>query len=133
MSEILFLATYPELAQVAREVCIGTNDVTIEVARMDEAVKMARAAEKKGYQVVVSRGVTSWKIKNSGIELPVIDVSIGGYDIVRAYFEAKKIASRVGIVDDEEVILGVDCLEEVVEDQIIKYACTNELEISTEV
>lgn len=128
MSEILFLATYPELAQVARDVCAGANDVTIEVARMDEAVKMAKVADKKGYQVVVSRGVTSWKIRNAGIELPVVDVTIGGYDIVRAYFRAKKIASKVGIADDEEVILGVDCLEAVVEDQIIKYACTNEQE-----
>lgn len=128
MAEILFLATYPELGQVARDVCADTHDVTIEIARMDEAVKMAKGAEKKGYQVIISRGVTSWKIKHSGIELPVVDVSVGGYDIIRAYFQAKQIADRVGIVDDQEVILGVDSLEEVVNDQIIKYACSNELD-----
>ncbi len=128
MAEILFLATYAELAQAARQVCADTDDVTIEVARMDEAVKIARGAEKRGYQVIISRGVTSWMIKNAGIELPVVDVSIGGYDIIRAYFQAKKIASRVGIVDDEEVIVGIDSLEEVLGDKIIKYASSNEME-----
>ncbi len=128
MPEILFLATYSELGQVAREVCADIDDVSIEVARMDEAVRKAKGAEQKGYQVIISRGVTSWKIRNSGIELPVVDVTIGGYDIIRAYFQAKKIGNKVGIVDDEEIILGIDALEEVVEDQIVKYACSNELE-----
>jgi hypothetical protein len=35
---------------------------------MDDAVRMAFGAEKKGYRSLSSRGVTSWKIKNSGIE-----------------------------------------------------------------
>ena len=127
MSEILFFATYPELVQVARKVC-DTNDVTIVSARMDEAVKHARDAERKGYQVIISRGVTTWKIRNSGIEIPVVDVSIGGYDIARAYFEAKKIGGKIGIVDVEDVIFGINTFEEIVEDEIIKYTCRNELD-----
>jgi len=127
MSEILFLATYPELAQFAREVCDG-DDVTIVIARMDEAVEQAWSAEKKGYQVIITRGVTTSKIRNSGIELPVVDVSIGGYDIARAYYQAKKIGGKVGIVDVEDVIFGVNTFEEIVEDEIIKYTCSNELD-----
>jgi propionate catabolism operon transcriptional regulator len=128
MSEILFLATYPELGNLAREVCADSKDVTVAVARMDQAVNKAKKAEAQGYQVIVSRGVTSWKIRNSGIELPVVDVTISGYDLVRAYMKAKKIAKIVGIVDDEEVIQGVLSLEETFGDKIVKYACSNELE-----
>lgn len=128
MSEILFLATYPELVQVANKVCADMSDVTVESARMDEAVELALRAEKKGYQVIVSRGVTCWKIRNSGIELPVVDVSIGGYDIIRAYFEARKIGNKIGIVDVEEVISGMDSFENDVGDKIIKYICNNELD-----
>lgn len=127
MSEILFLATYPELAQFAHEVC-DADDVTIVSARMDEAVEQAWSAEKKGYQVIITRGVTASKIRNSGIELPVVDVSIGGYDIARAYYQAKKIGAKVGIVDVEDVIFGVKTFEEIVEDRIITYTCSNELD-----
>lgn len=128
MPEILFLATYPEIVPVAQEICLGTNDVAIEIARMDEAVKRAKEAEKEGYYVLVSRGITTWKIRNSGIELPVVDVSIGGYDIVRAYFRAKKLGKKIGIVDIEEVIFGVESFEDVVEDKIFKYTCSNEMD-----
>ncbi|NLI92152.1 MAG: sigma 54-interacting transcriptional regulator [Peptococcaceae bacterium] len=126
MPEILFLATYAEIAQVARKICKDSSDVAIEIARMDDAVKRAREADKQGFYVLVSRGITTWKIRNAGIELPVVDVSIGGYDIVRAYFEAKKLGSKIGIVDVEEVISGLDSFEDVVEDTIVKYSCSNE-------
>ncbi|KUO64106.1 MAG: propanediol utilization protein [Gracilibacter sp. BRH_c7a] len=127
MSEILFFATYPELAQFAHKVC-DTDDVTIVNARMDEAVKQAWSAEKKGYQVIITRGFTSLMIRNSGIELPVVDVSVSGYDIVRAYYQAKKIGDKVGIIDTEDVIFGVDTFEEIIEDKIIKYTCSNDLD-----
>jgi len=128
LAEILFLAPYPEIAEVAQKVCSGTNDVTIEVARMDEAVLRAQKAEQNGHHVLISRGVTSWKIRNSGVELPVIDVSIGGYDIVRAYFLAKRLGNTVGIVDVEEVISNIGSFSEAVNDLIYKYTCSNELE-----
>lgn len=131
MAEILFLATYPEIAEVARKVCEGSDDITIEIARMDDAVELARKAEKKGYHVLISRGVTYWKIQNtSDIELPLVEVSLGGYDIVRAYFEAKKLGNTIGIVDVDEVVnnLDMDSFADVVGDNILKYVCSNDLE-----
>lgn len=128
MPEILFLAPYPDIAQVAQKICGGSNDITIEVARMDDAVDRAKKAEQRGYHVLISRGVTSWRILNSGIELPVVEVSIGGYDIASAYFEAKKIGKKIGIVDVEEVVGDIDSFAEAVEDKIIKYACCNDLD-----
>lgn len=128
MSEIMFIAPYQELAEIAMKVCSGENDIVIKVARMDEAVKLAREAERIGFQVIISRGVTAWSIRNSGIELPVIDVLIGGYDILRAYYQAKKIGGKIGIVDVEEIIMGLSSFEEIVGESFVKYTCKNELE-----
>lgn len=129
MSEILFLAPYPDIAQVARKICEGSDDITIVVARMEEAVEKAIEAERKGYHVLISRGVTSWEIKNSSIDLPVIEVSVGGYDIVRAYFEAKKIGKTIGLIDVDEVIynMDLDSFIESVDEAFIKYPCSNNL------
>ncbi len=128
MAEILFISPYLELAEIALKVIGDKDDVDIKVTRMDEAVELAREAERQGYQVIVSRGLTASKIRNSGIELPVIDIRIGGTDILRAYYDAKKLGERVGIVDVEEVILGLSSLEKLTGEKLVKYRCENDLD-----
>ncbi len=128
MAEILFISPYLELAEIALKAIGDENDLDVEVTRMDEAVELALKAEKEGCQVIISRGLTASKIRNSTIELPVIDIRIGGYDILMAYNEAKKIGAKVGIVDVEDVILGLVSLEKIVDDKIVTYTCENDLD-----
>ncbi|RZW25421.1 MAG: sigma-54-dependent Fis family transcriptional regulator, partial [Desulfobulbaceae bacterium] len=128
MADILFISPYLELAEIALKVIGDKADVDIKVTRMDEAVELARDAERQGYQIIVSRGLTASKIRNSGIDLPVIDIRIGGTDILRAYYDAKKLGERVGIVDVEEVILGLSSLEKLIDDKLVKYRCENDLD-----
>jgi propionate catabolism operon transcriptional regulator len=84
MAEILFISPYLELAEIALKAMGNEDDLDIEVTRMDEAVELALKAEKQGCQVIVSRGLTASKIRNSKIELPVIDIRIGGFDLLMA-------------------------------------------------
>jgi len=128
MAEILFISPYLELAEIALKVIGSAEDVDVKVTRMDEAVELALKAEMLGYQVVVSRGLTASKIMASCIDLPVIDIRIGGYDIIRAYYEAKKLGDRVGIVDIEDVTMGLFSLEQIVNDKLVKYTCENDLD-----
>ena len=128
MGEILFISPYLELAEIALKVIGNEEDVDVNVTRMDEAVKLALDAEKNGYQIIVSRGLTASKIKQSGIDLPVIDIGIGGYEILRAYNDAKKLGSKVGIVDVEDVIMGLSSLEKIIDDKLVKYTCENDLD-----
>ena len=128
MAEIQFISPYLDLAEIALKAIGDKNDMDIEITRMDEAVELALKAEKQGCQVIISRGLTASKIKNSKVKLPVIDIRIGGYDILMAYNEAKKIGSTVGIVDVEDVIMGLVSLEKIVDDKIVKFTCnTNDL------
>ena len=110
MGEILFISPYSELAEIVLKVIGDAEDIDIKVTRMDQAVEVALQAEARGYQMIVSRGLTASKIAESGIELPVIDIRISGYDILRAYFEAKKLGDTIGIVDVEDVIIGLSQL-----------------------
>ena len=63
MGEILLISPYLELAEMALKVIGDEDDVDVRVTRMDDAVELALAAEKDGYQVIVSRGLTASKIK----------------------------------------------------------------------
>lgn len=128
MADILFISPYLELAEVALEVVGTADDVDIKVTRMDEAVELALQAEDQGYQVIVSRGLTASKIRESEIDLPVVDIRISGTDILRAYYEARKLGQRVGIVDVEEVILGLSSLEKIIDDKLVKYTCEYNLD-----
>ncbi len=128
MAEILFISPYLELAELTLKVIGSEDDVDIKVTRMDEAVNLALEAEALGYQVIVSRGLTASKIKDSGIELPVIDIRISGTDILRAYYEAKKLGDMIGIVDVDEVILGLSSLEKIIGEKLVKYTCENDLD-----
>ena len=82
MAEILFILPYLELAEIALKAIGNQDDLDVEVTRMDEAVELALKAEKEGCQVIISRGLTASKIRNSKVELPVIDIRIGGYDVL---------------------------------------------------
>lgn len=128
MAEILFISPYLELAEIALKAIGNEDDLDIEVTRMDEAVELALEAEKNGCQVIISRGLTASKIRDSQVKLPVIDIRIGGYDILMAYNEAKKIGGKIGIVDVEEVILGLVSLEKIIDNKIVKYTCKNDLD-----
>ena len=128
MKEILLISPYLELSEMALKVIGDAEDVDVKVTRMDDAVELALTAEKNGYQVIVSRGLTASKIKQSGIGLPVIDIRIGGYDILKAYNKAKKLGNTVGIVDVEDVIMGLSSLERIIDDRLVKYTCENSLD-----
>lgn len=128
MADILFISPYLELAEIALQVVGSQADVDVKVTRMDEAVELALEAETQGYQVIVSRGLTASKIKASDIELPVIDIGISGTDILRAFYEAKKLGERVGIVDVGEVVMGLPSLEKIIAEKLVKYTCENDLD-----
>ena len=123
MAEIAFIAPYEDLAHIARQVSRELGmDLDVYVARMEEGVKVAREAAKKGCQVLVSRGVTAWLILQAAIDLTVVEVSISGYDILRAYYQAKQFGGPIGIVDVPEVIQGLESLETILGETFLKYS-----------
>ncbi|MCB8815552.1 sigma 54-interacting transcriptional regulator [Desulfosporosinus shakirovi] len=130
MAEILFIAPLQELASLVKEVSRleDASEIDIKVARMEEGVKLALEAEGQGYHVIVSRGVTAWMIRESGVSLPVIDVLIGGLDILEAYLQAKRLGSAIGIVDVKEMIQEIVSFEEIVGESFVKYALADQKE-----
>lgn len=126
MAEIGFIAPYEDMAHVARQVSLELGlELSIHVARLEEGAKVARQLVKNGAQVIVSRGVTAWVIQQS-VDVPVVDVPIGGYDILRAYYQAKQFGGPIGIVDVEDVIKGLESLETILGDTFLKYTLKNQ-------
>lgn len=128
MAEIAFIAPYEELAHIAQQVSRDLGlDLAIHVARMEEGAALARDLARQGFQVIVSRGVTAWLIQQA-IDLPVVDVPIGGYDILRAYYQAKQFGGPIGIADVPDIIQGLESLETILGESFLKYTLKDQNE-----
>ncbi len=127
MAEICVIAPYEDLShtvfQVSQEMKM---DLDIRVARSTEGVIAAREAVKNGCHVLVSRGVTAWLIQQSDIEAPVVVIPIGGYDLLRAYYQAKDLGGPIAVVDVPEVIQMLESLEKIIGETFIKYTLVNQ-------
>lgn len=121
MPQIAFIAPYRELGDLVPKAGQGLGEaVEVLVGRIRQGVHLAQEAQKNGAEVIVSRGVTAWMIARAGLGIPVVDVPITGYDLLRAYMAAKALGQPVGILDVAEVLRGVTALEEILGESICK-------------
>ncbi len=130
MENLCFIAPYPELGKLAVDVGWELEcPLSVFIGRMRQGVELARRSVAEGAQVVISRGVTAELIARSGIDVPVVEVPITGYDLLRAYYEAKEFGGRIGIVDVEKVVRGVRSLEKIIGEEFLKYVIKGQDEI----
>ncbi|MBP1932715.1 sigma 54-interacting transcriptional regulator [Ammoniphilus resinae] len=122
MDPIQLIAPFEDQAKVAEQACekLGVK-IPIHVGSMDEAVKHAKRAEASGVEVLISRGTSAWKIAQSGVNIPLVEIPITGYDLLRAFMEARQLGQKIGIADIPDVLHGVEALEEIFHYPIEKH------------
>ena len=82
--KILAIAPYEGLADTISSIAQTRSDIqiTVQIGDLDAGKKIASELAHNNYDVILSRGGTSELIRSS-IELPVIDIQISGYDVLR--------------------------------------------------
>ena len=130
MREIVCIAPYRELAHLVEQVAgeLGI-EIDVLVGRMETGVEMALTCQAEGAEVLVSRGATTWWIRNAAVSLPVVDIPITGYDLLEAYYRARELGRPIGITDLPQVLRGAECLEQIVGEKFIKVPLHNYDEI----
>ena len=122
MSSIVIIAPFESLAGTAEEACTMLGEqISIVNANMDNAIALAKQAEEAGAEVIISRGTVAWRISDSDIQLPIVQIPITGYDLLRAFLEARQLGERIGIADTPDVLRGVESLESIFQWKIEKY------------
>ncbi|MDN5344801.1 MAG: hypothetical protein PWQ18_913 [Clostridia bacterium] len=113
MSQLALVAPYPDLAELARQVCAELGeDVTIAVGDLAEGVRVARELVGKGAEVIISRGGTATAISRH-VEVPVVEIAVSAFDLVRALAEARGQGRYIGVAGFRNVIYGTKSLEPV--------------------
>ncbi|MDV2581355.1 sigma-54-dependent Fis family transcriptional regulator [Alkalibacillus haloalkaliphilus] len=95
--KVKFIAPYESMVPVieeCRDEMIGV-DLSVEVGNMEEGAKVGKRSEEEGYDVIISRAATAHLIREV-TNIPVIDVSMSGYDLLRVLtmtsnFDQKKV------------------------------------------
>ncbi|MDK2930786.1 MAG: hypothetical protein PWR07_917 [Bacillota bacterium] len=114
MSDIALIAPYENLAGMALEVSRSIRKpVRVERALLGEAPEVARRLKKEGVQVLISRGGTALILQDApDLGLPVVEIRVTAYDVVRAVAKARLFGRRIGIVGFENMVLGASTLGE---------------------
>ncbi|MDM5225371.1 sigma 54-interacting transcriptional regulator [Cytobacillus sp. NJ13] len=122
MSEIAILTPIDELIQVSKEAAEKTGeDVAIRKVTFRNAIAAAKEFEKAGTEVIISRGTMGLKLIESDLSIPVVQIPITGYDLLRTIKEAQKLGQKVGIADTRDVLQGIETIESVLGLSIEKH------------
>ncbi|MFC4768071.1 PrpR N-terminal domain-containing protein [Effusibacillus consociatus] len=110
MSKILVIAPYQGLKDLFLEVNEELNkDIYVEVGDLYKGLSIAKSMEGKGYDVIISRGATARLLReNCGI--PVVEVKISGYDIMRTLTLVKGYPGKIGLMSYRTIIEGADVI-----------------------
>ncbi|RFU65248.1 sigma 54-interacting transcriptional regulator [Peribacillus glennii] len=134
MSEIAILVPIEELMPVALEACEkAEEDITVKMVHFDEAAAIARKFAKEGTEVIISRGTLAMKIIELDIGIPVVQIPITGFDLLRTIMKAYKNGEKIGIADDLEVIHGIESIEASLGFSIEKYVMDAKTDVGTAV
>ncbi len=88
---IVSISPYPEMQKIVRDVIeahpqrerIASRIITATVDRLD-------ISELHGCDAVIARGYTARRLKELHLDVPVIDIAISGYDVIRSIQECQR-------------------------------------------
>ena len=107
MIKALVIAPYEGLIEIMREIAEEVTDFELhtELGNLYEGVEIARRSETNGFDVIISRGGTASLVQDV-VSIPVIDIQVSGYDILRLLTLVKGFSGKAAIVGFPNISQG---------------------------
>lgn len=113
MSKIAFLVPHAPMVPFIKEVLASYRygHIHVEYCHLNDMFNhsAAKLAE-KGYEIIVARAGMANRIKNSGLNVTVVELPVTGFDIIRAVESAKTYGTHIAVVAYPSMVRGIDCL-----------------------
>lgn len=133
MTRILVIAPYPGLMDLFEEVNADfKKNIRIEIGDLYKGLSIAKGLEKEGFDIIISRGATA-RLLRKHCNLPVIEVKISGYDILRTLTLVKGYPGKIGLMSYFNIIQGADAIGTLLEMDLSFYSIEREEEIEKEI
>ncbi|MDN4071664.1 sigma-54-dependent Fis family transcriptional regulator [Fictibacillus terranigra] len=112
----LFVAPYATMKNLIEE-CKQEQDVLdvhIQIGNLQEGAAVAKEAERQGFDVIISRGGTA-KIIEEEVNIPVVDVHVSGYDMLRVLTLANDFNGKKAIVGFSNITMGAQAITDLLD------------------
>ncbi|MEH7222240.1 PrpR N-terminal domain-containing protein [Bacillus sp. JJ1566] len=109
--KIHIVAPYEAMIPVIQE-CTSlfpTFEIQYSIGDLKEGVKQAIQAETNGAEIIISRGGTAQLIKKN-VRVPVLDMQLSGYDMIRSLSLATNLESKTAIVGFSNITSGAQSI-----------------------
>ncbi|MCW3795365.1 PrpR N-terminal domain-containing protein [Paenibacillus sp. LS1] len=110
-TRVHFIAPYESMIPIIQE-CIPRFPqlaIQTDVGDLAKGVELATRAEKNGAEIIISRGGTAQLIKKA-VTIPVIDVQLSGYDMIRSLTLASQFNGQTAIVGFSNITSGAQSI-----------------------
>lgn len=130
VEEIGLVAPYENLFELAD----GINrtlapPVAIERGLLSAGALVARKMQERGVKVLISRGGTALAIQQDPeVTVPVVEIPVTGFDILRAIHAARLQARRIAVVGFENMVMGAKSVESILDVEIEEFLLHHERE-----
>lgn len=113
---IAFISPYKKLADRYKEICDQLGEKhEVYIGDLQEGVAIAKELKKKGVDAIVSRGGTALAIAEVSENIPVIEIQVTGFDLIRILNEARQESKQIAIVGFEPFTYGIDGLANIMD------------------
>ncbi|UFJ41405.1 PrpR N-terminal domain-containing protein [Brevibacillus humidisoli] len=130
MGRILVIAPYPGLKDTFLEVNQEMGkEIHVEVGDLYKGLTIAKSME-EGFDVIISRGATA-RLLREHCNLPVVEVKISGYDILRTLTLVKGYPGKIGLMSYLNTIQGADAIGTLLEMNLSFFPIGEEKEIES--
>jgi hypothetical protein len=108
LGKVLVIAPYKGLATLVGRMARQREDldITVRTADLEEALPLLDWARDKSFDLIISRGGTASLLEAAGT-LPVVEISVSGYDLFRLTSFIKDYSGRVSLIGFPNVCAGV--------------------------
>jgi transcriptional regulator with PAS, ATPase and Fis domain len=130
MIKALVIVPYEGLLEMMKEIDQEVEDIQlqIELGNLYEGVAIAKDAAKNGYHVIISRGGTASLIQEA-VSIPVIDIQVTGYDVLRILTLVKGFSGKAAIVGFSNITQGAATICKLLDFDIKTLTITKDTEV----
>jgi PAS domain S-box-containing protein len=132
--KIAFLAPDEGMLATAQAVLAAEHgDVAVRLGLLSAGVTVARDLVAGGVEIIITRGGTASAIRDAGLAVSIVEVSITGFDLIRAVEKARAFSSNIAVVAFPSMVMGIDCLAPILEVNLRNYIINSEFEAEANV